>query len=73
MGLFIGDALGAPLEFLSQNEIPEVLSEMTGGGVHDTKPGEWTDDGAMAVCISDAYITRKYFAPDEIALNFMTW
>ena len=73
MGLFIGDALGAPLEFLSQAEIPEVLSEMTGGGVHDTKPGEWTDDGAMAVCISDAYITRKYFAPDEIALNFMTW
>ena len=73
MGLFIGDALGAPLEFLSQNEIPEVLSEMTGGGVHDTKPGEWTDDGAMAVCISDAYITQKRFAPHEIALNFMTW
>jgi len=73
MGLFIGDALGAPLEFIPTDEISEVLSEMTGGGVHDTKPGEWTDDGAMAVCISDAYITRKYFAPDEIALNFMTW
>jgi ADP-ribosyl-[dinitrogen reductase] hydrolase len=27
----------------------------------------------MAVCISDAYITQKHFAPDEIALNFMTW
>ena len=73
MGLFVGDALGAPLEFIPTDEIPEVLSEMTGGGVHDTKPGEWTDDGAMAVCISDAYITLKRFAPQGIALNFMTW
>jgi ADP-ribosyl-[dinitrogen reductase] hydrolase len=73
MGLYIGDALGAPLEFMRPDEIPTQLTTMTGGGVHDTAVGEWTDDGAMSSCIANAYITKQGFAPDEIALNFMTW
>jgi ADP-ribosyl-[dinitrogen reductase] hydrolase len=73
MGSAIGDALGAPLEFLRPEEIKTLHTEMTGGGVHDCAVGETTDDTAMMVCISDAYITQKHFAPDEIALNFMTW
>lgn len=73
MGLFIGDALGAPNEFLRPQEIQEPIVNMVGGGVHDTAIGEWTDDGAMAAAIADAYIVKGRFAPDEIALNFMTW
>jgi ADP-ribosyl-[dinitrogen reductase] hydrolase len=73
MGSAIGDALGAPLEFLRPEEIKTLHTEMTGGGVHDCAVGETTDDTAMMVCISDAYISQKHFAPDEIALNFMTW
>lgn len=73
MGLFIGDALGAPNEFMRPEEIKTPVTDMVGGGVHDTAKGEWTDDGAMAVAIADAYITKQGFAPDEIALNFKTW
>lgn len=73
MGLFVGDALGAPNEFLRPQEIDVPIEQMVGGGVHDTAIGEWTDDGAMAVAIADAYLTKRRFAPDEIALNFMTW
>jgi ADP-ribosyl-[dinitrogen reductase] hydrolase len=73
MGLFIGDALGAPNEFMRPDEIKTPITDMVGGGVHDTACGEWTDDGAMAVAIADAYITKQGFAPNEIALNFMTW
>jgi len=73
MGLFIGDALGAPNEFMRPSEIKTPITDMVGGGVHDTAVGEWTDDGAMAAAIADAYIVKKRFAPDEIALNFMTW
>jgi ADP-ribosyl-[dinitrogen reductase] hydrolase len=51
----------------------EVTSEMVGGGVHDTAIGEWTDDGAMAVAIADAYISKGGFAPSEIAANFKMW
>jgi len=73
MGLYIGDALGAPLEFMRPDEIKTPVTEMIGGGVHDMAIGEYSDDGAMSSCIADAYITKQRFAPDEIALNFMTW
>jgi len=73
MGLYIGDALGAPNEFLRPEEITTPITDMIGGGVHDTAIGEYTDDGAMSNAIADAYITKGGFAPDEIALNFMTW
>lgn len=72
VGLFIGDALGAPLEFTEAND-GHALTEMIGGGVHDTAPGEWTDDGAMAMAIADAYIAYKKFAPGAIAQNFKQW
>jgi ADP-ribosyl-[dinitrogen reductase] hydrolase len=73
MGLYIGDALGAPLEFMRPEEIKTPVTEMIGGGVHDMAVGEYSDDGAMSSCIADAYITKQGFAPDEIALNFMMW
>ena len=72
MGLFIGDALGAPLEFMRPHEFDKV-TDMVGGGVHSAEIGEWTDDGAMAMCIADAYKVKEKFAPQEIALNFKTW
>ena len=72
MGLFIGDALGAPLEFMRPHEFDKV-TDMIGGGVHSAEIGEWTDDGAMAMCIADAYKVKEKFAPQEIALNFKTW
>lgn len=72
MGLFIGDALGAPLEFMRPSEF-EKVTDMIGGGVHSAEIGEWTDDGAMAMCIADAYKVKGKFAPAEIALNFKTW
>lgn len=72
MGLYIGDALGGPLEFTEPNT-GNPLKDMVGGGVHDTNPGEWTDDGAMAMAIADAYISYKRFAPGAIAQNFKQW
>jgi len=72
MGLYIGDALGAPLEFMRPHEFDKV-TDMIGGGVHSAEIGEWTDDGAMAMCIADAYKVKGKFAPQEIALNFKTW
>jgi ADP-ribosyl-[dinitrogen reductase] hydrolase len=72
VGLFVGDALGAPLEFTEPNT-GTPLTEMVGGGVHNVDPGEWTDDGAMAMAIADAYIGYKRFAPGAIAQNFKQW
>ena len=73
VGLFIGDALGAPLEFMKPTQIKTKHTEMTGGGVHDTAAGEWTDDGAMAQAIAAAYVKNKRFDPEAIASNLMLW
>ena len=72
IGTAIGDALGAPLEFTQPNT-GHPLTEMVGGGFHNTAVGEWTDDTAMMVCIADAYINFKTFAPKVIANNFLDW
>lgn len=72
VGLFVGDALGAPLEFTEPNKGTPV-TEMIGGGFHDVDVGEWTDDGAMTLAIADAYIGYKRFAPGAIAQNFKQW
>jgi ADP-ribosyl-[dinitrogen reductase] hydrolase len=73
MGLYIGDALGAPNEFLRPHEIVEPVTEMIGGGVHNMAVGEYSDDGAMSTCIADAYISSKRFDPENIAMNFKMW
>jgi ADP-ribosyl-[dinitrogen reductase] hydrolase len=72
IGTAIGDALGAPLEFTQPNT-GHPLRDMVGGGFHDTAVGEWTDDTAMMVCIADAYLNFKGFAPKIIADNFLRW
>ena len=48
LGLAIGDALGAAVEF----KTPGTFKPVTGyrdGGPHGLAPGEWTDDTSMAL------------------------
>lgn len=72
IGLFVGDAVGGPVEFMEPGTFP-LHTEMTGGGVHNLDVAEWTDDGATAVCIAEAYIAYKRFAPAAIMQNFKQW
>jgi ADP-ribosyl-[dinitrogen reductase] hydrolase len=53
IGLAIGDALGAAVEFRS----PGSFSPVTGyrdGGPHRLAAGEWTDDTSMALALADS-------------------
>ena len=46
LGLAVGEALGAPADFITAAQIEErhgVITEMLGGGCHDVAPGETTD------------------------------
>lgn len=72
IGAAIGDAMGIALEFTEPNTGTPV-TEMIGGGVHNASVGETSDDTAMMVCISDAYISYKRFAPAAIMQNFKQW
>ena len=55
LGLAVGDALGATYEFCSPEETPDEPLEMIGGGWLGLKPGETTDDTALARAVLEGY------------------
>jgi ADP-ribosyl-[dinitrogen reductase] hydrolase len=76
IGLAVGDALGAPVEFMNPHEISArygVLREITGGGWLRLKPGEVTDDTQMSLCLARAIITADGWSLRGIADNFAAW
>lgn len=72
LGLAVGDALGTTLEFSARDTHPH-HSEMTGGGPFRLRPGEWTDDTAMAVALAESLIARGGFDPDDLMRRFVSW
>ncbi len=76
LGLAVGDALGAPLEFLDRNEIQErygTVRNMLAGGWLDTNPGEVTDDTQMALAIARSIVESRSVDPSDIAKRFVAW
>ncbi len=73
LGLAVGDALGAPLEFQPARPPEHYLTEMVGGGWQKLAPGEWTDDTQQALCIVESLLTKRVFDPDDIAHRFVVW
>ncbi|MFB0936712.1 MAG: ADP-ribosylglycohydrolase family protein, partial [Propionivibrio sp.] len=59
LGLAVGDALGATVEFMTPREIARqygVHREIRGGGWLNLKPGQVTDDTTMALALGRAII-----------------
>lgn len=75
LGLAVGDALGAPVEFLTAREIAQrgVHSEMTGGGWLKLKPGQITDDTEMSLCLGRAWLQAGGWDARMAAEHFAGW
>ena len=75
LGLAVGDALGAPVEFLTAREIAHrgTHREMTGGGWLKLKPGQITDDTEMSLCLGRAWIEKKGWDAECTAGHLVTW
>ncbi len=75
VGLAVGDAFGAPLEFSSRREIrnrfPQGLREMIPSPQRSR--GEYTDDTQMALLIAESLLEKKGFVPEDIAKRFELW
>ena len=72
VGLAAGDAVGTTLEFKTPGTF-EPLTDMVGGGPFDLKPGQWTDDTSMALCLADSLITSGgYNAHDQMS-RYIRW
>lgn len=53
LGLAVGDALGAAVEFQAPDSF-EPVTGFRGDGPHELGPGEWTDDTSMALALADS-------------------
>ena len=72
LGLAVGDALGAPLEFRRPGSFTPI-DDMVGGGSFDVMPGQWTDDTSMALCLADSLIEQKGFDPINQLQKYVRW
>lgn len=71
-GLAVGDAIGAAVEFKQRGTFPRV-TDMIGGGPFNLKPGQWTDDTSMALCMAESLISTGMFMPRHIMDKFCRW
>ena len=62
LGLAAGDALGTTLEFKAPGTF-EPIDDIVGGGVFRLKPGQWTDDTSMALCLAESLLILREFDP----------
>jgi ADP-ribosyl-[dinitrogen reductase] hydrolase len=76
LGLAAGDALGAPAEFLTAEQVVEkhgVITDMIGGGVYDVAPGEITDATEMMLCLAESLADHGAFQPEDIMARLGAW
>lgn len=76
LGLAVGDALGATVEFMTALEIAgqyQIHKEIVGGGWLNLKPGSVTDDTEMALALGSALIGSGGWNLRAIADAFATW
>jgi ADP-ribosyl-[dinitrogen reductase] hydrolase len=76
LGGAVGDAIGAPVEFMTSGEIATKygrLTEMVGGGWLRLKPGQVTDDTEMTLCVARGIITSGCWDLQAVAEEFAEW
>lgn len=77
IGVAVGDALGAPLEFMSAEEIrmkyAGEVREMIGGGWLNLKPGEITDDTEMTLAVAEGIAETPHNPIQTIGRRFIEW
>src|SRR5437016_3162629 len=70
VGLAVGDALGAAVEFSRPGTFTPVIG-YRGGGPHRLKPGEFTDDTSLALALADS-IAASWNLNDQ-ARRYVEW
>lgn len=72
LGLAAGDAIGTALEF-RQPDTFTPIEEMVGGGPFSLRPGQWTDDTSMALCLATSLVERDRFDPVDQMNRYLRW
>jgi len=74
IGLAVGDAYGTTFEFTNRSRMPKELpDDIIGGGPFDMKPGEWTDDTSMALCLAESIVENGWDTDDQMKRYIKWW
>jgi ADP-ribosyl-[dinitrogen reductase] hydrolase len=71
IGLAVGDALGAAVEFKAPGSFAPVTGYRT-GGTHRLEAGEWTDDTSMALALAESIASVGWDLNDQ-ANQYVAW
>ena len=71
-GLATGDAVGTTLEFMPPGSF-DPIDDMMGGGPFHLKPGQWTDDTSMALCLAESLVECQKFDPVDQMNRYVRW
>ena len=72
LALACGDAVGTTVEFRVRGSFTPV-TDMTGGGPFRLKPGEWTDDTSMALCLATSLAELRRFDATDQMRRYWRW
>jgi ADP-ribosyl-[dinitrogen reductase] hydrolase len=72
LGLAIGDAVGATVEFLPRGRF-KPLTDMVGGGKFAVEKGQWTDDTSMTLCLAESLIACQGFDANDKMQRYCRW
>ena len=72
LGLAVGGALGAAVEFMPPGSFAS-LADMIGGGPHGLEAGQGTDDTSMALCLAESLIERHGFDATDQMQRYLRW
>ena len=72
LGLACGDAVGTTLEFARPGAFAPV-DDMVGGGPFRLRPGEWTDDTSMALCLAESLLDRGELDAVDQLRRYVLW
>lgn len=76
LGLAVGDALGAPLDGLHEQQIQQQygrVTEMLAPAGTSTKPGQVTGPTKQMLCVLDSYTESGTFDPHDVAERLVGW
>lgn len=72
LGMACGDAVGTTVEFKLRGTFP-LVTDMLGGGPFKLKPGEWTDDTSMGLCLATSLVVCGQFDATDQLRRYVKW